>query len=186
MRGAVQNPFPLASLWGHQVLISHVTSLLQLCRDRGYPFVRLDGSTTLKKRNKLVGCGELAGRPGCWTDPGGQSLHDGAAARQAAITLLRPVAGATVTKPPPLLPLSKFTSISPRQPQVKDFNDPNQNQFAFLLSSKAGGCGLNLIGGNRLVLFGAWRAREASKSLHACAVGVGNVQVVARFLHAQL
>ncbi len=39
--------------------------------------------------------------------------------------------------------------------QVKDFNDPSQNQFAFLLSSKAGGCGLNLIGGNRLVLFGA-------------------------------
>lgn len=30
-------------------------SPLQLCRDRGYPFVRLDGSTTIKKRNKLVG-----------------------------------------------------------------------------------------------------------------------------------
>lgn len=29
----------------------------------------------------------------------------------------------------------------------------SQNEFAFLLSSKAGGCGLNLIGGNRLVLF---------------------------------
>lgn len=28
-----------------------------------------------------------------------------------------------------------------------------QDQFVFLLSSKAGGCGLNLIGGNRLVLF---------------------------------
>jgi len=36
---------------------------------------------------------------------------------------------------------------------VKQFNDLEQNQFAFLLSSKAGGCGLNLIGGNRLVLF---------------------------------
>ena len=30
------------------------TLALQLCRDRGYPFVRLDGSTTIKKRNKLV------------------------------------------------------------------------------------------------------------------------------------
>ena len=30
-------------------------------------------------------------------------------------------------------------------------NDPSQ--YAFLLSSKAGGCGLNLIGANRLVLF---------------------------------
>ena len=37
--------------------------------------------------------------------------------------------------------------------QVKHFNDPAANQFVFLLSSKAGGCGLNLIGGNRLVLF---------------------------------
>ena len=36
---------------------------------------------------------------------------------------------------------------------VEDFNDPRGGLFAFLLSSKAGGCGLNLIGGNRLVLF---------------------------------
>ena len=28
-----------------------------------------------------------------------------------------------------------------------------RNLVAFLLSSKAGGCGLNLVGGNRLVLF---------------------------------
>lgn len=33
------------------------------------------------------------------------------------------------------------------------FNLICQDEFAFLLSSKAGGCGLNLIGGNRLVLF---------------------------------
>jgi DNA repair and recombination RAD54-like protein len=44
-------------------------------------------------------------------------------------------------------------SISKRQVLVKQFNDMAANQFAFLLSSKAGGCGLNLIGGNRLVLF---------------------------------
>ena len=75
------------------VLISNYTQTLdlfaQLCRQKGYPYVRLDGSTGMGKRMKLV------------------------------------------TK----------------------FNDPLQNQFAFLLSSKAGGCGLNLIGGNRLVLF---------------------------------
>jgi hypothetical protein len=40
-----------------------------------------------------------------------------------------------------------------RQKMVDDFNDPNSHLIAFLLSSKAGGCGLNLIGGNRLVLF---------------------------------
>ncbi|KAG2497992.1 hypothetical protein HYH03_004251 [Edaphochlamys debaryana] len=75
------------------VLVSNYTSTLdlfaQICRERGYPFVRLDGTTTINKRQKLV----------------------------------------------------------------KVFNDPAEKQFAFLLSSKAGGCGLNLIGANRLVLY---------------------------------
>nr|PNR53914.1 hypothetical protein PHYPA_007589 [Physcomitrium patens] len=75
------------------VLVSNYTQTLdlfaQICRERNYPFVRLDGTTSIGKRQKLV----------------------------------------------------------------SRFNDPNQNEFAFLLSSKAGGCGLNLIGGNRLVLF---------------------------------
>ncbi|KAF8320056.1 DNA repair protein, SNF2 family [Clavulina sp. PMI_390] len=36
---------------------------------------------------------------------------------------------------------------------VDQFNDPESPQFVFLLSSKAGGCGINLIGASRLVLF---------------------------------
>jgi len=40
-----------------------------------------------------------------------------------------------------------------RQKVVDDFNDPNNSAFVFLLSSKAGGCGINLIGANRLILF---------------------------------
>lgn len=75
------------------VLVSNYTQTLdlivQLCRERRYPFLRLDGTTSISKRQKLVNC----------------------------------------------------------------FNDPSRDEFAFLLSSKAGGCGLNLIGGNRLVLF---------------------------------
>ena len=75
------------------VLISNYTQTLelfaQLLRERGYPYVRLDGNTSNNKRMKLV----------------------------------------------------------------EKFNDPTAKQFAFLLSSKAGGCGLNLIGANRLVLF---------------------------------
>jgi len=53
----------------------------------------------------------------------------------------------------PVLRLDGSTGMSKRQKLVKEFCDPCQNQFVFLLSSKAGGCGLNLIGGNRLVLF---------------------------------
>ncbi|MCO5571163.1 hypothetical protein L7F22_024897 [Adiantum nelumboides] len=53
----------------------------------------------------------------------------------------------------PYLKLDGTTSISKRQKLVQKFNNPMENEFAFLLSSKAGGCGLNLIGGNRLVLF---------------------------------
>lgn len=40
-----------------------------------------------------------------------------------------------------------------RQKLVDKFNDPNGSEFVFLLSSKAGGCGINLIGANRLILF---------------------------------
>lgn len=36
---------------------------------------------------------------------------------------------------------------------VEKFNDPSSSDFIFMLSSKAGGCGLNLIGANRLVMF---------------------------------
>ncbi len=40
-----------------------------------------------------------------------------------------------------------------RQKLVDRFNDPHGKETVFLLSSKAGGCGINLIGANRLVLF---------------------------------
>ncbi|XP_050212084.1 protein CHROMATIN REMODELING 25 [Mercurialis annua] len=75
------------------VLVSNYTQTLdlfaQLCRERRYPHLRLDGATSIGKRQKLVNC----------------------------------------------------------------FNDQSRDEFVFLLSSKAGGCGLNLIGGNRLILF---------------------------------
>ncbi|EPQ32395.1 uncharacterized protein PFL1_00591 [Pseudozyma flocculosa PF-1] len=44
-------------------------------------------------------------------------------------------------------------TVNKRQKLVDKFNDPEGKEFIFLLSSKAGGCGLNLIGANRLVLF---------------------------------
>ena len=43
--------------------------------------------------------------------------------------------------------------MNKRQKLVDRFNDPEGPEFIFLLSSKAGGCGINLIGANRLILF---------------------------------
>lgn len=44
-------------------------------------------------------------------------------------------------------------STNKRAKIVEQFNDPTTDEFIFLLSSKAGGCGLNLIGANRLIMF---------------------------------
>ncbi|KIY72032.1 hypothetical protein CYLTODRAFT_434892 [Cylindrobasidium torrendii FP15055 ss-10] len=44
-------------------------------------------------------------------------------------------------------------TINKRQKMVDQFNNPEGKEFIFLLSSKAGGCGINLIGANRLILF---------------------------------
>lgn len=44
-------------------------------------------------------------------------------------------------------------TIKKRGKIVEQFNDPCSGDFIFMLSSKAGGCGLNLIGANRLVMF---------------------------------
>lgn len=51
------------------------------------------------------------------------------------------------------LRLDGTMNIKKRSKLVDKFNDPDGPEFVFLLSSKAGGCGLNLIGANRLVLF---------------------------------
>ena len=52
------------------------------------------------------------------------------------------------------LRLDGTMNVSKRQKLVDRFNDPeNTSETVFLLSSKAGGCGINLIGANRLVLF---------------------------------
>lgn len=91
------------------VLISNYTQTLdlfeKLCRQRGYQFVRLDGTMTVKKRAKLVA----------------------------------------------------------------DFNDPFSSVFIFMLSSKAGGCGLNLIGANRLVMFDPdWNPANDAQAMARC------------------
>ena len=44
-------------------------------------------------------------------------------------------------------------TIKKRAKVVESFNKPDSVEWIFMLSSKAGGCGLNLIGANRLVMF---------------------------------
>ncbi|XP_005303049.2 DNA repair and recombination protein RAD54-like [Chrysemys picta bellii] len=44
-------------------------------------------------------------------------------------------------------------SIKKRAKIVERFNSLSSPEFVFMLSSKAGGCGLNLIGANRLIMF---------------------------------
>ncbi|CAG9126357.1 unnamed protein product [Plutella xylostella] len=44
-------------------------------------------------------------------------------------------------------------TIKKRAKVVESFNDKDSKEWIFMLSSKAGGCGLNLIGANRLIMF---------------------------------
>ncbi|XP_065345333.1 DNA repair and recombination protein RAD54-like [Cloeon dipterum] len=53
----------------------------------------------------------------------------------------------------PYVRLDGTMSIKKRAKVVQRFNEPASPDFIFMLSSKAGGCGLNLIGANRLVMF---------------------------------
>ena len=51
------------------------------------------------------------------------------------------------------LRLDGKTDNSKRQKLVDQFNQKEDNHFIFLLSTKAGGVGLNLIGANRLIMY---------------------------------
>ena len=53
----------------------------------------------------------------------------------------------------PVLRLDGTVTATRRTKIVDEFNAPHSGAFVFLLSSKAGGCGINLIGGNRYVLY---------------------------------
>ena len=56
-------------------------------------------------------------------------------------------------------------TINKRQKLVDQFNNPEGKEFIFLLSSKAGGCGINLIGANRLILFDPGEPRRLETAL---------------------
>lgn len=60
-------------------------------------------------------------------------------------------------------------SIKKRAKIVEKFNNPTSPEFIFMLSSKAGGCGLNLIGANRLVMFDPdWNPANDEQAMARC------------------
>ena len=70
----------------------------------------------------------------------------------------------------PVVRLDGSLAVKKRMEMVNSFNDPtNRNAFVFLLSSKAGGCGINLIGANRLVLFDSdWNPATDKQAAARC------------------
>eukprot|EP00483_Globobulimina_turgida_P007633 UN07648 len=53
-----------------------------------------------------------------------------------------------------------------RQTIVDEFNDANSKYLVLLLSNRAGGCGLNLIGANRLIMFDAdWNPANDAQAM---------------------
>ncbi|KAL7454581.1 hypothetical protein ACHAWC_007180, partial [Mediolabrus comicus] len=67
----------------------------------------------------------------------------------------------------PFVRLDGSTDNSSRGPLVDSFNNRSvDHSFAFMLSSKAGGCGLNLIGANRLIMVDAdWNPATDHQSM---------------------
>ena len=45
------------------------------------------------------------------------------------------------------------TELDERQSQIDDFTSPDTNKFIFLISTRAGGLGLNLMTANTVVLY---------------------------------
>eukprot|EP00986_Skeletonema_menzelii_P019761 scaffold29106_cov148-Skeletonema_menzelii.AAC.2 len=67
----------------------------------------------------------------------------------------------------PFVRLDGSTDNASRGPLVDSFNNRSiDHSFAFMLSSKAGGCGLNLIGANRLIMVDAdWNPATDQQSM---------------------
>ncbi|KAJ3136146.1 hypothetical protein HK100_002072 [Physocladia obscura] len=85
-----------------------------------------------------------------------------------------------------VLRLDGTMTIPKRQKLVDQFNDPLGTKFVFLLSSKAGGCGINLVGANRLVLFDPdWNPANDAQALARVWRGSIEEKIFQRQAHKQ-
>jgi len=56
-----------------------------------------------------------------------------------------------------------------RQLMMDDFNDPNSNTFVFLLSTRAGGLGINLIAADTVIIYDSdWNPHQDSQAQDRC------------------
>ncbi|CAG2055862.1 unnamed protein product [Timema podura] len=138
------------------VLVSNYTQTLdlfeRLCHMRGYPYVRLDGSMTIKKRAKgLIYTSdnfEDAIFSTVWHALQVVERFNDSSSPDYIFMLSSKAGGCGLN----LIGANRLYSLACLQ-VVERFNDSSSPDYIFMLSSKAGGCGLNLIGANRLVMF---------------------------------
>ncbi|XWS54814.1 hypothetical protein CRYUN_Cryun10bG0121500 [Craigia yunnanensis] len=136
----------------HTKILAYITALKKLCNHPNliYDTIRSGspGATGFEDCMRFFPPEMFSGRSGSWT--GGDGAWVELSGKMHTLDLFAQLCR---ERRYPYLRLDGTTSISKRQKLINRFNDSTKDEFVFLLSSKAGGCGLNLIGGNRLVLF---------------------------------
>jgi hypothetical protein len=153
------------SLKQRVVVVSTSTATLDLvdrmlCTPRGYSVVRIDGGTSVDDRQSVVG----AARP----PPAREQTRLEQAAPPGAAGALAPHRCALQTPASPIPPTLPSPAL-----QVDNFNLRGMGQV-FLLSTRAGGAGLNLIGANHLVLFDSdWNPACDLQAMARCACWAG-------------
>jgi hypothetical protein len=133
------------------VVVSNFTTTLDiighLCAAHSWRTDRLDGATAPEQRQQVIDAfngDPVSTRSSAddWQRSLGHNTHkhERAELRRAAAAFVRAL-------------LSGVQSVQPGRPPDKEDCGDERTPFVLLLSAKAGGCGLNLVGASRLVLF---------------------------------
>ncbi|KAJ6403541.1 hypothetical protein OIU84_015450 [Salix udensis] len=146
-------------------ILAYITALKKLCNHPKLIFDTIKngspGTSGFEDCMRFFPPGMFSGRSGSWT--GGDGAWVELSGKMHVLARL--LAHLRLRTDDRIVLVSNYTQTLDlfaqlclkRQKLVNQFNDPTKDQFVFLLSSKAGGCGLNLIGGNRLAAARVWR-----------------------------